>query len=111
MSPLATKIDNIEKLGGVKGREVAQLLNTSPETVSRWKTGKVYPQSDRLQQLLTLEWLISEMAGLYRPEEARIWLFSHHRLLNGDRPADRIQTGKIDDVLALIEQLKTGAYV
>ena len=111
MSALATKIEVIERLGGVRGREIAQLLDITPETVSRWKTGKASPQPDRLQHLLTLEWLISEMAELYHPEDARVWLFSHHKLLGGDRPADRIQQGKIDDVLALVDQLKTGAFV
>ncbi len=110
-SALASRIDKIEKLGGIKGRDVAQLLDTTPETISRWKTGKVFPQPERRNRLLTLEWLMSEMADLYEPEEARLWLFSHHRLLAGDRPADRIQNGNMEEVLALIEQLKTGAYV
>ncbi len=33
------------------------------------------------------------------------------RLLGGERPADRIQQGKTDDVLALIAQLRDGAFV
>ena len=109
-SALASRLEAIEK-NGIKGREVAQLLNTTPETVSRWKSGRVSPPSDRLQLLLTLEWLIGEMAKLYTPEEARLWLFSHHPLLDGARPADRIQAGAIADVLALVDQLKSGAYV
>lgn len=32
-------------------------------------------------------------------------------LLGGERPADRIQRGKTDDVLALIAQLRDGAFV
>lgn len=108
---LSNRIEAIEKQGGISGRDVAQLLNTSPETVSRWKKGKVSPHTDRLQLLLSLEWLVSEMSELYPPEEAKLWLFSHHKLLGGDRPADRIQSGKIGDVLAIIDQLKTGAYI
>jgi transcriptional regulator with XRE-family HTH domain len=108
---VATRLDAIRDRGGIKSREVAQLLDTTPQTVSRWRTGKVEPQPDRLQRLLTLEWLVGELAEFYEPAEARLWLFSPHRLLGGERPADRIQQGKLDDVLALIAQLRDGAFV
>jgi transcriptional regulator with XRE-family HTH domain len=104
-------LDAIRNRGGIKSREVAQLLDTTPQTVSRWRTGKVEPQPDRLRRLLTLEWLLGELAEFYSPAEARLWLFAPHRLLGGDRPADRIQQGKVDDVLALIAQLRDGAFV
>lgn len=110
-SAVATRLDAIRDRGGIKAREVAQLLDTTPQTVSRWRTGKVEPQPDRLHRLLTLEWLIDELAEFYEPDEARLWLFSRHRLLGGERPADRIQQGKVDDVLALISQLRDGAFV
>jgi transcriptional regulator with XRE-family HTH domain len=108
---LATRLDKVQQKGGITAREVAQLLNTTPETVSRWRAGRTQPQPDRRDYLLRLEWLISELADLYSPEEARLWLFSPHKLLGGDRPADRIQQGRIEDVLTVIAQLKDGAYV
>jgi transcriptional regulator with XRE-family HTH domain len=112
MAPaLARRLDTIKSRTGIKGRELAQLLNTTPETVSRWQTGRAEPHRERLEQLLTLEWLSDLLAEFYVPDEARLWLFSPHRLLGGDRPADRIQAGRVEDVLALIEQLKTGAFV
>jgi transcriptional regulator with XRE-family HTH domain len=107
---VASRLDTIRKRGGIRSREVAQLLDTTPETISRWQRGRVEPGPDRLQRLLTLEWLIEQLSDLYAPDEARLWLFSHHRLLHGDRPADRIQHGQVDDVLALIAQLRDGAY-
>jgi len=108
---VATRLNSIRERGGIKSREVAQLLDTTPQTVSRWTTGKVEPQSDRLHRLLILEWLVGELAEFYQPDEARLWLFSPHRLLGGDRPADRIQQGQIEDVQALIMQLRDGAFV
>lgn len=111
-SAVATRLDTIGNRGGIRAREIAQLLDTTPQTVSRWRTGKVEPQPDRLQRLLTLEWLIDELREFYpAPDEARLWLFSPHRMLGGERPADRIQAGRTDDVLALIAQLRDGAYV
>lgn len=110
-SALARRIEKIKEHGGISGRDVAQLLDTTPETVSRWNTGKVEPQRDRLQRLLELEFLLEELSEFYAPEEAKLWMFSHHRLLGGARPADVIQQGRSGEVLALLEQLRTGAYV
>lgn len=110
-SAVAERLNTIRERGGIRSREVAHLLDTTPQTVSRWRTGKVTPQPDGLQRLLKLEWLIGELAELYEPDQARLWLFSPHRLLAGERPADRIQRGQLDDVLALIHQLSDGALV
>lgn len=108
---VAERLDIIRERGGIHSREVAQLLDTTPQTISRWRTGKSSPQPDGLQKLLTLEWLIGELAGFYDPDQARLWLFAPHRLLGGERPADRIQRGQLEDVLALISQLSDGAFV
>jgi transcriptional regulator with XRE-family HTH domain len=108
---IAARLDEIQKRAAVTSREVAQLLNISPETVSRWRTGKTEPQPERRDYLLKLEWLVSELSELYSPDEARLWLFSPHKLLKGDRPIDRIQKGAMEDVLTVISQIKDGAFV
>lgn len=108
---IAARLDEIEQQAGMTAREVAKLLNTTPETVSRWRTGKTQPRPERRDHLLRLEWLVSGLAGLYSPQEARLWLFSPNKMLGGDRPADRIQQRKMEDVLTVIAQLRDGAYV
>ena len=108
---IVRRLDDIKKHAGINSREVAQLLDTTPETVSRWTTGKAQPQPERLNRLLILEWLIGELSDFYHPEEARLWLFAPHKLLNGESPANKIKIGLTNDVLTIIDQLKTGAYV
>ena len=110
-SALADRLEKIKELGGITGRDVAQLLDTTPETVSRWSSGKIDPQRERLQRLLELEFFLTELSEFYSPEEAKLWLFSPHKLLGGETAAARIQAGKTQDVIALIEQLRSGAYV
>lgn len=110
-SAVAERLESIQTRGGIKARDVAQLLDTSPQTVSRWQTGKAEPQTDGLKRLLLLEYLIGELAEFYDPQEARMWLFAPHRLLHGDTPADRIQRGQPEDVQALIAQIRDGAFV
>jgi transcriptional regulator with XRE-family HTH domain len=108
---LAGRLDTIKTQGGIRAREVAQLLGTTPQTVSRWQTDKAAPQPASLKRLLALEWLIEQLAAFYAPDGARLWLFAPHPLLNGETPADRIQHDRLDDVLALIDQLRDGAYM
>jgi transcriptional regulator with XRE-family HTH domain len=110
-SAVAARLESIKSKGGMRSREIAQLLETTPQTISRWQTGRAEPQPDGLQRLLALEWLVERLGDLYSPDEARLWLFSRHALLDGRRPADLIADGKTEDVLTLIDQLRDGAYL
>jgi transcriptional regulator with XRE-family HTH domain len=110
---IAAKLEAIEQNGGITGSEIARLLDTTPETISRWRGGKTQPQQRLLEHLLYLDWLISELSELYRPEEARIWLYSPNKMLKGQRPVDLIARGddeSRDEVLRVISLLKDSAF-
>ena len=109
-SALAERLERIKELGGITGRDIAQLLDTTPETVSRWSSGKIDPQHVRLHRVLELEFFLSELAEFYSPEEVKLWLFSPHKLLGGKTAAARIQAGETQDVFAVLDQLRSGAY-
>ncbi len=108
---VAERLDSMRKKTGITGRDVAQLLDTTPETVSRWSSGKVEPQRDRLHRLLALEFILDELLEFYSRDNARLWLFTPHRLLGGRTPAERISEGQDDEVRTIIAQLRDGAYV
>jgi transcriptional regulator with XRE-family HTH domain len=110
-SALAKRLDNIREKSGIKSREVAQLLSTTPQTVSRWQSGQASPQPRSLERLLTLEWLADQLSQFYSPDEARLWLFSPHSLLDGARPAELITEGRAEDVLRIIDQLQSSTYL
>ena len=57
------------------------------------------------------ECLVRELAEFYGSAEARLWLFTPQRLLGGETPAQCIQNDKVEDVQALLAQLRDGAYV
>lgn len=90
--------------------DVANLLGTRPETVSRWNQGKAFPRPDAQKNLLALEYIVDELSDIYAPQEARLWLYSRQKLLRGSTPAELIQSGKIDEVIEVIERLKSGAF-
>lgn len=107
---IATKLDGIARLG-FRGIDVAQVTGTRPETVSRWSSGKNAPQGDNLRRLLEFDYVVQRLAELFKPDEARLWMFSRHKLLDGQVPAELIQAGKVDDVLRAIDQLADGVYL
>jgi tetrahydromethanopterin S-methyltransferase subunit G len=39
VNAIAERIDGIQRSAGFTSREVAQLLGTTPETISRWRGG------------------------------------------------------------------------
>ena len=47
-SAVAVRLDSIKKHAGIRSREIAQLLDTTPQTVSRWQQGHVEPQPTKL---------------------------------------------------------------
>jgi transcriptional regulator with XRE-family HTH domain len=107
---LARRLDEIKERTGISGREVAELMKTTPQTVSRWRQGRASPQPGSLAKLLKLDWLLDQLGTVYEPDEARLWLFSPNRELDGQTPAQMIANDRIEEVLAIIDRLRTGAY-
>jgi uncharacterized protein (DUF2384 family) len=108
---IARKLEVIQNKGAMRSIDIANLLGTRPETVSRWNQGKAFPRSGTEQQLLDLEYIVDQLSDFYEPQEARLWLFSRQKLLNGKRPADLIQQGRTSEVIGVIDQLRDGVYV
>ena len=108
---VARKLDSILTKGAMKNRDVANLLGLRPETVSRWNQGRAFPRPDAEKMLLELEYVIDQLSDFYEPDEARLWLFSRQKLLDGEIPAGLIQKGRTDDVLTVINQLRDGVYI
>src|ERR1700683_3790417 len=105
-SAVARKLDSLRSKGAMKNIEVANLLGTRPETVSRWNQGRAYPHAGTEKTLLELEYIIDLLADFYEPNEARQWIFAPQKLLAGESPAYLIRTGRIDEVMRLVGQLR-----
>jgi transcriptional regulator with XRE-family HTH domain len=109
-SAVATIIDHLKETGGLKGSDVANVASVSPATVSRWTSGKAFPHP-RTQLLISdLRYIVDRLGEFYSPEETRLWLYSKHRLLNGERAIDLIHAGRTDEILTVIECLDQGTY-
>ncbi|MGC4250120.1 MAG: hypothetical protein QM605_01300 [Sphingobium sp.] len=109
-SAVANLIDDLRQRGGLKGSDVANIAAVSPATVSRWTSGASFPHPKTQLLISDLRYVVDRLAELYDPEETRVWLYSKHRLLNGERAIDLIHAGRADEVLTIIESLNEGSY-
>ena len=107
---VAKIIDDLRERGGLKGSDVANITAVSPATVSRWVQGRALPHPKTQLMISDLRYVVDRLAEFYTPEETRLWLYSKHRLLDGQRAIDLINGGKADQVLAVIESLDEGTY-
>ena len=110
-SAIARRLGSISAKGAMRHVEVANLLGTRPETVSRWNQGHAYPHARTEKTLLELEFIVDQLSDFYEPNEARQWIFAPQKLLRGQSPAELIQAGRIDEVRRLVNQLRDGVYV
>ena len=108
---IARKIESIEEKGGMRSVDVANILGTRPETVSRWNQGKAFPRGDTERLLLDLDYIVEQLSDFYEPLEARLWLFSRQRLLDGATPVDLIQQQKAEVVIQILDQLRDSIYL
>ena len=108
---LTRKIESIESKGGIRSIDIANILGTTPETVSRWNQGKAFPHPEKERILLDLEYIVDLLSDFYEPMETRLWLYQRQKLLNGQRPADLIQNEQTDEVLKILDQLRDGVYL
>ena len=107
---VATIINDLRQRGGLKGTDVANIAAVSPATVSRWVSGTSFPHPKMQLLISDLRYIVDRLAEIYDPDESRVWIYSKHRLLNGERAIDLIHAGRADEVLAVIESLNEGTY-
>jgi hypothetical protein len=110
-SAVARKLESLRAKGAMRNIEVANLLGTRPETVSRWNQGRAYPHSNTEKILLELEFIVDQLSDFYEPNEARQWIFSPQKLLKGVSPAELIREGRIEEVRRLVNQLRDAVYL
>lgn len=108
---IARRLESIQTKGAMRSADVANVLNVRPETVSRWNQGKAFPHPDTEKLLLELEFIIDKLSDIYEPRDARLWIFARQRLLEDRVPAELIQQGKTDEVLAVVNQLRDGVFI
>lgn len=104
-------VNELKTYGGLKGRDIANILGVSPPTVTRWSKGEADPTIDKQTVMAELRWVAERLSDFYEPDEVRLWLQSPHPQLAGQRPYDLIVDGRTPEVLEVIERLDSGVYL
>ncbi len=108
---IARKLEHMKLLAAIRSVDVANMLGTTPETVSKWNQGHTYPRPNAETSLVNLEYIVQRLSEFYSdPKDARAWLYSRHRYFEGARPADLIQEGRIDEVLEAIQLMSDPTF-
>jgi transcriptional regulator with XRE-family HTH domain len=103
-------LDRLRDDGGLQGKDIANIVAVSPATVSRWSSGKASPDLRTQTVIAELRYVVDRLNDFYTPDETRIWLHAAHPMLKGERAIDLINSGRTEEVLAVIESLDTGAF-
>ncbi|MBW7835862.1 MAG: DUF2384 domain-containing protein [Sphingomonadales bacterium] len=108
---VARLVEDLKMYGGLKGRDIANIIGVSPPTVTRWSKGEGSPTIDKQRIITELRWVAERLSDFYEPDEARLWLQLPHPQLSGERPIDLINQGRTNEVLEIIERLDSGVYL
>lgn len=108
---VARILEDLRDRGGLKGADVANIVDVSPPTVSRWTHGRGSPSLHTQTVIADLRYVVECLSDLYSPDEIRLWLHTKHPLLDRERAVDLIHQGRTEEVLAVIGRLEDGAYL
>jgi transcriptional regulator with XRE-family HTH domain len=108
---VARILEDLRDRGGLQGKDIANIVDVSTATVSRWSHGRGAPTLRTQTIIADLRYVVDRLSDFYTPEETRLWLHARHPLLNGARAIDLINENRTEEVLAVIERLDAGGYL
>ena len=100
-------LDRLRDDGGLQGKDIANIVAVCRPCIP-WSSGKASPI--RARAVFELRYVVDRLSDFYTPEETRLWLHASHPMLHGERAIDLINTGRTQEVLAVIESLDAGAF-
>jgi len=105
-------IESAHEALGLGYGELASALGVDRRTVLRYRQRRTVPTPRiraRLEKLRELRHLLAEVfAG---PGEGLEWLYSPVELLRDRRPIDLVRHGELDEVVAVLSGIHSGAYI
>jgi len=111
LTSIARNIDELEKYGGLRGTDIANITDVSKATVSRWRSGSFKPQPRSELVLSDLHYVVMRLQDYYTSEEIRTWLYARHPQLEGQRAIDLIHEDRTLEVLKVLDRLDSDVYL
>jgi len=111
INPVIHFINGLNKVGGLKGTDIANFANVSKATVSRWTNGQKSPHPEKQLMLSDLHYIVMRLEEYYSANEIRAWLYARHPQLEGRRAIDLIHNDRSLEVLQILDRLDADAYI
>jgi transcriptional regulator with XRE-family HTH domain len=108
---VANILVDLKDRGGLKSADIANIVDVSRPTVSRWTSGKGSPSIHTQTVIADLRYIVDRLYEFYTPDETRLWLHASHPLLNNERAIDLVRDGRNEEILGVIERIESGAYL
>jgi uncharacterized protein (DUF2384 family) len=111
LNPEPLSVPALKAALGLTTEEFAAAAGRAPRSAARWLAAEsAQPVSGAaarsLRRLAHLEFLLSDVIGL---ERGREWLRTPNPGFRGEAPLDLITSGRIEEVVAVLELLADGA--
>ena len=104
-------LSNLQTVGGLKGVDIANIMDVSKATVSRWVSGEKTPHPRTQLAISDLNYVVMRLSEYYAADEIRTWLYARHPQLGGARAIDVIHDNRAEDVLKILDRLDADAYL
>ena len=106
MTTIGSLLDHVCAGGVLKVADLAQVTRTNRSTVVRWRYRGATVRRDVEERLLELRAVVDLVRRVMPDREARAWLRSPQRELDGERPLDVISYGMAHLVIDLLAALE-----
>ena len=94
---------------GLDARTLASCLGVNPKTIQRWRDGSAQPNETGLRALEKLETIYRLAVRLLKKDGLRPWFQSPNATLGGERPAELLSRGELDQVICEARELPPGS--
>lgn len=106
--PVVAVLDDLLEGDLLDSNDVAQVLGTTPRSVSRWAREKSAPRRGSEDRLLELKAVIDLLRKTLRDEPARVWLRSPNSELDWRKPLEVVAEGEYRRVVGAILAMAEG---
>jgi uncharacterized protein (DUF2384 family) len=113
LSPEALDVPSLKDALGLTIEELAAAAGRSPRSAARWIAAEVAQpltgsSARALRRLAHLEFLLADVIG---KERGKAWLRTPNPGFRGEAPVDLLTSGRVEDVISVLEVLSDGTPV
>lgn len=108
MATLTALLDHLYEGDVVDTADVARVSDTTPRSVSRWRSEGVTPRRESEERLLELRAVVDLARKVMRDDAARLWMRSPNPDLGYEKPLDLVAQGRYQQVIDLLLALAEG---